>query len=793
MITCFLFHDHSCPSDNTVTNLKDCLPTARVVTPDELDLPAASMESTEMLHKVVSMADTPYTLFYIKPQPLELGYKALERMCDYLNAPETGMVYADHYRWEDGTRKPHPVADYQPGSVRDDFDFGSVMLFKTECLKNAFRLMGAQPDYEYSALYALWLALTRTHELTHIREYLYTEMEENDTRRPEEKQFDYVDPRNRQVQVERERAFTYYLKDIGAFLPEPTEGIDPQKGDFEYEASVIIPVRNRVRTIGDAIRSAVEQQTDFPFNVIVIDNHSTDGTADIIARYADDRRVIHLVPSRTDLGIGGCWNVGIDHPLCGRFAVQLDSDDLYSSPATLQTIVDMFRRERCAMVVGSYRMTDFNLHTLPPGVIDHREWSRENGHNNALRVNGLGAPRAFYTPLLRQMRIPNTSYGEDYALGLCFSRRYRIGRIYDVLYLCRRWEGNSDAALSIEQINRNNAYKDSLRTLEIRLRQELAKNLDASAPCPPKEAFFAGQFEKWELAKNNHRALNRIRLRSFRIGDSDILVQYNPERAVSTCAKLDKASIEARPCFLCEENKPEAQSSIRIGIDEGFTLRVNPYPILPEHLTLSAVRHQPQVLADKTDRQLPGRLLEWMDEHFAKGYALFYNGAKCGASAPDHFHFQAALQQDIPFIRQWKRLMLTADELGRCELETGGCCTEYRINDYPCTVHAFVSERGYKYAPRLVTRYLNSLPQHTGEAEPRYNLFAWMDEARGFTLAYFPRKEHRPQCYAANDDTQRLISPGALDMGGIIVTCREKDFEGITADDIRQIYREVTL
>ena len=368
MITCFLFHDHSFPSDNTVTNLKDCLPTARIVTPDELDLPAASMESTEMLHKVVSMADTPYTLFYIKPQPLELGYKALERMCDYLNAPETGMVYADHYRWEDGTRKPHPVADYQPGSVRDDFDFGSVMLFKTECLKNAFRLMGAQPDYEYSALYALRLALTRTHELTHIREYLYTEMEENDTRRPEEKQFDYVDPRNRQVQVERERAFTYYLKDIGAFLPEPTEGIDPQKGDFEYEASVIIPVRNRVRTIGDAIRSAVEQQTDFPFNVIVIDNHSTDGTADIIARYADDRRVIHLVPSRTDLGIGGCWNVGIDHPLCGRFAVQLDSDDLYSSPATLQTIVDMFRRERCAMVVGSYRMTDFNLHTLPPGA-----------------------------------------------------------------------------------------------------------------------------------------------------------------------------------------------------------------------------------------------------------------------------------------------------------------------------------------------------------------------------------------------------------------------------------------
>lgn len=251
--------------------------------------------------------------------------------------------------------------------------------------------------------------------------------------------------------------------------------VDLKEGEFSHEASIIIPVRNRARTINDAIRSVLEQETSFPFNLIIIDNHSTDGTSEIIEQYKNDNRVIHLIPERTDLGIGGCWNLGINHPQCGRFAIQLDSDDLYSTPHTVQTIVDKFYKEQCAMVIGSYRMTDFTLQTLPPGVIDHKEWTDENGHNNALRINGLGAPRAFFTPLLRKIRVPNTSYGEDYALGLAFSRQYRIGRIYDVLYLCRRWEGNSDAALSIEKINQNNYYKDSLRTLEIKLRQAMNK------------------------------------------------------------------------------------------------------------------------------------------------------------------------------------------------------------------------------------------------------------------------------------------------------------------------------
>lgn len=474
-VTCFLLYGSDNQQNKTIKGLTESPRTDQIFLltdhPEDKDiptekchlLPSFSFQHTEGIRQMLALTRTPYLLIYTKPHTLDMGYMALERMCDYLAAPESGMVYADHYQVTEGVRKPHPVIDYQPGSVRDDFDFGSVLLFKTAALQEAFDTITHQPEYQYSALYAVRLALSQKYELTHIREFLYTEIEE-DTRLSGEKQFDYVDPRNRSVQLERETAFTYCLKNIHAFLPPVERKIDLSEGEFAYEASVIIPVRNRIRTIADAIESVLKQETDFPFNLIVIDNHSTDGTTECIDQYAGNEKVIHLIPERDDLGIGGCWNLGVHHPLCGRFAVQLDSDDLYSSPSTLQTIVDKFRRERCAMVIGSYRMTNFQLETLPPGVIDHKEWTDTNGHNNALRINGLGAPRAFFTPLLRKIRVPNTSYGEDYALGLAFSREYRIGRIYDVLYLCRRWEGNSDAALSIEKQNQNNSYKDSLRT-----------------------------------------------------------------------------------------------------------------------------------------------------------------------------------------------------------------------------------------------------------------------------------------------------------------------------------------
>lgn len=795
-ITCFIPYGSENQINKTIRHLQECstvdriflLPTSPVPNlslPDKCYiLPSSAPESVERYKQVALYANTPFTLICTQVQDLEFGYMALERMCDYLSAPQCSMVYADHYKTIKGERTPHPVIDYQLGSVRDDFDFGSLLMFRTDYLKRAINEIEAEKEYQHSALYALRLALSRYGELTHIREFLYTETE-IDLRKSGEKQFDYVDPRNRQVQIEREEVFTRHLKKIGAYLKPSMMTVDLKEGEFSHEASIIIPVRNRARTINDAIRSVLEQETSFPFNLIIIDNHSTDGTSEIIEQYKNDNRVIHLIPERTDLGIGGCWNLGINHPQCGRFAIQLDSDDLYSSPHTLQTIVDKFYKEQCAMVIGSYRMTDFTLQTLPPGVIDHKEWTDENGHNNALRINGLGAPRAFFTPLLRKIRVPNTSYGEDYALGLAFSRQYRIGRIYDVLYLCRRWEGNSDAALSIEKINQNNNYKDSLRTLEIKLRQAMNKKRQAG------DLFIENQLAKWQTARTNHEALNQIETRRFELAGNTITVQFNPARAVSTCAKVDKSSIEARKCFLCPENKPNEQDEIIISLDEPFSLRINPYPILPGHLTISSLKHQDQVLADKTIRQLPGKLISWLEEYFASGYVLFYNGAKCGASAPDHFHFQAVKQSDVPVIQQWERLMETAVREKEIKTENGNTYSSFQITSYICPIQVFICNHSTDILPEMINQYLESLPLHEGESEPRYNLFAWQDKQRGFTMAYFPREEHRPACYTATGGEQLLVSPGALDMAGLLVTPRKEDFDKIIESDITQIYKEV--
>ena len=795
-ITCFIPYGSENQINKTIRHLQECptvdriflLPTSPVPNlslPDKCYiLPSSAPESVEKYKQIALYANTPFTLICTQVQDLEFGYMALERMCDYLSAPQCSMVYADHYKTIKGERTPHPVIDYQLGSVRDDFDFGSLLMFRTDYLKRAINEIEAEKEYQHSALYALRLALSRYGELTHIREFLYTETE-IDLRKSGEKQFDYVDPRNRQVQIEREEVFTRHLKKIGAYLKPGMMTVDLKEGEFSHEASIIIPVRNRARTINDAIRSVLEQETSFPFNLIIIDNHSTDGTSEIIEQYKNDNRVIHLIPERTDLGIGGCWNLGINHPQCGRFAIQLDSDDLYSSPHTVQTIVDKFYKEQCAMVIGSYRMTDFTLQTLPPGVIDHKEWTDENGHNNALRINGLGAPRAFFTPLLRKIRVPNTSYGEDYALGLAFSRQYRIGRIYDVLYLCRRWEGNSDAALSIEKINQNNNYKDSLRTLEIKLRQAMNKKRQAG------ELFIENQLAKWQTARTNHEALNQIETRRFELAGNTITVQFNPARAVSTCAKVDKSSIEARKCFLCPENKPNEQDEIIISLDEPFSLRINPYPILPGHLTISSLKHQDQVLADKTIRQLPGKLISWLEEYFASDYVLFYNGAKCGASAPDHFHFQAVKQSDVPVIQQWERLMETAVREKEIKTENGNTYSSFQITSYICPIQVFICNHSADILPEMINQYLQSFPLHEGESEPRYNLFAWQDKQRGFTMAYFPREKPRPACYTATGGEQLLVSPGALDMAGLLVTPRKEDFYKITESDITQIYKEV--
>lgn len=433
-------------------------------------IPITDFSATETVVAVAAHAMTDYTLVYTKQLPLKLGQHAPERMLQVAVDTGAGLLYADYYAQKNDETVKNPTIDYQLGSVRDDFNFGSLMLFDSHCLKEAAAAYRA--DYRFAAWYDLRLRVSEHAPILHLNEFLYTEIEQ-DMRSSGQKQFDYVDPKNRAVQVEMEQACTAHLKRIGAYLEPIFESVDFSTTDgFEVEASVIIPVRNRVATIADAIRSVLAQHTDFDFNLIIVDNHSTDGTSEIIAGFAAaDRRVVHIIPERTDLGIGGCWNEAVFSACCGKFAVQLDSDDIYESPATLQTMVDAFYEQHCAMLIGSYTMTDGAMQPIAPGLIDHKEWTPDNGRNNALRINGLGAPRAFYTPVLRQFGVPNTSYGEDYALGLRFSRRYRIGRVMQSVYLCRRWEGNSDAALSVEKVNANNFYKDKLRTIEILARQ----------------------------------------------------------------------------------------------------------------------------------------------------------------------------------------------------------------------------------------------------------------------------------------------------------------------------------
>ena len=426
-----------------------------------------SFTRSSVLRALAQETSAEFTLLYTRRTDLSLVRFALERMVQVADDTGAAMLYADRFISRGDAVVPAPVIDCQAGSLRDDFEFGGLLLFRTSALKAAALRMKA--DYEAAGLYDLRLKVSEEGRLEHIGEFLYYEIE-TDLRKSGEKQFDYVDPKNRQSQVEMEQAVTDHLKAVGGYLPPAFKSVDLTEGDFAYEASVVIPCRNRVKTIGDAIRSALGQETSFPYNVIVVDDNSTDGTVDVIKSFLGDPKLVYIAQDPTWHAIGGNWNAAIHHPSCGRFALQLDSDDLYYDAHTVQKFVDAFRAQGCAMVVGCYQMTDFELNPLPPYVIEHREWTPENGRNNALRINGLGAPRGFWTPLLRRLNFPTTKYGEDYAVGLRISREYQIGRVYDVLYTCRRWGGNSDSDLSIEKVNANNFYKDRIRTWELRAR-----------------------------------------------------------------------------------------------------------------------------------------------------------------------------------------------------------------------------------------------------------------------------------------------------------------------------------
>ena len=720
---------------------------------------------------IAEQARAPYVLLFTKPATVVLGQGAVERMLRAACDAGAALVYAD--------RAGHPAIDYQPGAIRDDFDFGSLWLLPTRLL-HTFAMQAGENDYQYAGLYALRLFLSREGQLFHLNETLYAE-QELDTRASGVRQFDYVTPRNRDVQIEMEHAATAHLAAIGAKL-DPTYYRTPDfaEQEFPVEASVIIPVYNRAKTIADAVDSALQQKTSFKYNVIVVDNHSTDGTADILSEKVKENSeknaaaLVVLTPERTDLGIGGCWNMAVGDSRCGRFAVQLDSDDLYSSPNTLQTIVDAFYKQKAAMVVGAYRMCDFDLNTLPPGLIDHREWTDDNGPNNALRINGLGAPRAFFTPILRQLQFPNTSYGEDYALGLAFSRHYRIGRIYDELYLCRRWGGNSDAALSVDRVNANNLYKDRLRTLEIEARRRMvAGNLDAAMPESPLQRFFDRQLDTWSDARRRYRELTNVQTRELTDGNVSLVVQWNPARIVSTAAKIDARSLKERPCFLCAPNRPANQ--MKRTVDGQWELLVNPYPILPMHFTLPTLRHQPQAIGDMYGEIY--RLLTAYPE-----LVVFYNGPHCGASAPDHAHLQAGVPAVLPLVDAWQRFSRQLTIV--VSLAEGNDLSV--IDDYPCPAF-LIRSHSRDAGERLFRRLYGALPQHTGETEPMLNIVAFRRDAE-FLAVVFPRAKHRPDCY----DTM-LISPGAIDMAGLIITPREADFRQLTAPQAIAILREVSL
>ena len=728
------------------------------------------LESSNTLVSIAENTDADYVMICTRHTTIGWGNNTLERFLRVADDTDAVMVYADHYKMVEGKMEKHPVIDYQSGSLRDDFDFGSLWCIKAQALAD-YIAQSDREEYQFAALYDLRLYLSRVGEIFHLNEFLYSEAE-LDTRKSGEKQFDYVNPRNREVQIEMEKACTQHLGKVGALI-DTTFYRQPDFGeqDFEYEASVIIPVFNREKTVADAVKSALGQKANFKFNVIVVNNHSTDRTGEILDELKADN-MIQIVPERTDLGIGGCWNEAINSSFCGKFAVQLDSDDLYSSPKTLQKIVDAFYKQKAAMIIGSYRMCDFNLNTLPPGLIDHKEWTEENGCNNALRINGLGAPRAFFTPLVRQIQFPNTSYGEDYALGLAFSRRYRIGRIYDELYLCRRWGGNSDAALSVEKVNANNLYKDRLRTMELKARQHLLQGKADIMEDSSISRFFNRQLEVWTDARHRFRDLKHVETRQF---SDQLKLQWNPARIVSTGAKIDKKTLGERPCFLCDKNRPKEQMSKQI--DEKFHLLVNPFPILPVHFTIPARKHQPQLIYKNY-----GEMHRFISLH--SDLMVFYNGPKCGASAPDHLHFQAGTNGILPLQTNWQRLSRNLTDIISLNDEEKISV----VRDFIVPAFVIISKSA-ESDEALFRRLYKAMPQRGDETEPMMNIISWR-KGEEFISVVIPREKHRPEAYFAEGCAQFVVSPGALDMSGLIITPREEDFRKLTEEKALSLLQE---
>ncbi len=713
-----------------------------------------------------------------------------QRMEQVLLESGAAMVYSDYYTpAPEGGYTTRRIIEYQDGSLRDDFDFGRIVMVDSARLRDAVASIG---HYEAAGWYALRLRLSTLGKICHIMEPLYVAAPTEKTADDEgETQFRYVDSRNRASQVEMERAATLHLKSIGAYIDgaEAATVSTERAPGFPVEASVIIPVRNRCRTIADAVRSALSQKTDFDFNIIVIDNRSDDGTSEILAEIAASEPRLKIIDTSLRPGpapgIGGCWNLGINSRECGYYAVQLDSDDIYCRPDTLQLIVNKFRERSCAMVIGSYSLTDFDGKPLPPGLIDHAEWTDGNGPNNALRINGLGAPRAFVTPVARQIGFPDSSYGEDYAMGLAISRRYRIGRIYESLYSCRRWEGNSDHALSEERVNRNNLYKDRLRTIELRARIELnrrrallkAETARCELSASMFEELFKSQMMSWPAVMANFAGLEGGKTElTAPTGLWQLSKRLANHRRTSITAKIDAGSIAARSCFLCASNRPAQQKSLTW---RGYEILVNPYPLASRHYTIASRRHEPQLLDEERMADMAA-LAE-----AAEGLCIFYNGPKSGASAPDHFHFQAVSAEAVPNILAKPRQQ---DKIADID---GATVYKSSTAPFPCLIIESTDTQSLQHAFRIIFDSLGK--SLLSDPEPMVNIIM-RSEGPGTPLRtiIIPRGKHRPACYS-DQSSPLLVSPATVEMLGTIICSRREDFDRVDSEAAAAILSEVGI
>ena len=735
-------------------------------------------------------------LFVVDSQKeIKISTNSINRLLTAAEEKSAGIIYSDFIGKKGNNLDPHPLIDYQSGSIRDDFNFGHLFLFSGNIIKAALQKYGSLPSDANIALYDLRLKVSIDYSIFHVPEFLYTVIDKKvksfkSKSAGVENHFAYAAAKNIIQQKNLEKAATNYLKLTGAYLEARTPKAPWTNDPFPVEASIIIPVLNRKRTIGEAIQSALTQKTNFDFNIIVVDNHSTDSTTGIIKKLTEkNKKIKHIIPEHHDLGIGGCWNEAIYSAHCGRYAIQLDSDDLYSSSRTLQKIVDVLRKGNYALVVGSYTIVNHCLKKIPPGLIDHKEWTQANGHNNLLRVNGLGAPRAFDTSIIREISFPNVSYGEDYAVALRLSREYQIGRIYKSIYLCRRWWNNTDTAPSIEKQNHNDFYKDELRTMEIKARQilnkkkkELENRTFAEYPRGKQKSLTAlclnlleEQKKSWPGLARAYQELANVRTRSISCGSYIVDLQFNPQRVVSSGAAVDEESIKNRPCFLCTDNLPIKQKGILY--QNNYLILCNPAPIFDEHFTIVHLRHQPQAIAASLI------LLMNLACDLAPRFIVFYNGPTCGASAPDHLHLQAIPKNSLPFTEIFHNIspikeisgvkFYTGEKLDRAVVIMSGKSRESLQEQF---------NRLIKAAQKIIRT----------NSEPMLNVLCTYED-NIWRLIIFLRQKHRPDAFFLESEKRIFVSLGAIDMAGVIITPMLADFNRLEASQISSIYREVSL